>query len=146
MSANSAFQILTTTTGGGSHGPVQALVLKPLSEARAAATPQPKLAVNAVQLTHGAEAGPIQITPAQSSATSVQVLAPFAIAGIDFTPLFEIGSMRLEPTSAQVLLKVSSGSGQASSLDHLPPSFELTDVQVTSEGQISGFTLVPRAS
>jgi len=146
LSANIAFEILTATTGGGNHGPVQSLVLKPLSEARAAATPQPKLAVNAVQLTHGAEAGPIQITPAHTSATSVQVLATFAIAGIDFTPLFEIGSMRLEPTSAHVLLKLSPGAGQASSLEHLPPSFELTEVQVTPEGQISVFTLVPRAS
>lgn len=146
LSANIAFEILQTQTGGSSgHGPIQALVLKPLSEARAATTPQPKLAVNAVQLSQGAEgSAPIQITPAQNTSTSVQVLATFAIAGIDFTPLFEIGSMRLEPTTANVLLKLSQGAGAGGM--ELPPSFVLTDVEVGGDGQISSMLLVPRAA
>ena len=132
------------TGGGTGHGPVQSIVLKPLSEARAATTPQPKLAVNAVQLSQGSEgSAPIQITPAQSTLTSVQLLATFAIAGIDFTPLFEIGSMRLEPTTSSVLLRLSQGA-QASGME-LPPSFELMDVQVNGEGQINSMLLVPRA-
>ncbi len=145
LSANIAFEILAVQTGGGTgHGPVQSIVLKPLSEARAATTPQPKLAVNAVQLSQGSEgSAPIQITPAQSTSTSVQLLATFAIAGIDFTPLFEIGSMRLEPTTSSVLLRLSQGA-QASGME-LPPSFELMDVQVNGEGQINSMLLVPRA-
>ena len=136
LSANISFEIQTVQTGGA--GQIQTLVLKPLSGARADTTPHPKLQVDAVQLTRGVENAPIQITPAQTTSTAVQLLATYATAGIDFTPRFELATMRLEPSTRTVLLRLNQ-PGAA----ELPPAFEIANVQVGGDGQISLVQLTP---
>lgn len=136
LAANISFEIQSVQTGGD--GQIQSLVLKPLSQARADTTPQPRLQVDAVQLTRGTENAPIQITPAQATSTAVQLLTTYAIAGIDFTPNFEIGTMRLEPSTRTVMLRLNQPGGT-----ELPPAFEIANVQVGGDGQISLVQLTP---
>lgn len=136
LAANISFEIQSVQTGGD--GQIQSLVLKPLPAARADTTPQPKLQVDAVQLTRGEAAGPIQITPASSTSTAVQLLTTYAIAGIDFTPNFEIGTMRLEPVTRTVMLRLNQPGGA-----DLPPAFEIATVQLGADAQISMVQLTP---
>ena len=136
LAANISFEIQSVQTGGD--GQIQSLVLRPLLQARADTTPHAKLQVDAVQLTRGVEAGPIQITPASSTSTAVQLLTTYAIAGIDFTPNFEIGTMRLEPVTRTVMLRLNQPGGA-----DLPPAFEIASVQLGGDAQISMVQLTP---
>ncbi len=122
---------------------LKSIHLKLLGGAQAAATPQPKLQVNSVELTQAAEGAPISITPSDQTSTAVQLLATFTIAAMDFTPSFEIGSLRLEPTSNQVMLRLAPSSRPAA-LD-LPPSFDIATVQLGGDAQIAAVALTPSA-
>ncbi len=118
-----------------------AITLKPLQDAQAAAVPQSKLQVDAVQIGQGGDGAPISVTSSGAASTAVQLLATFSIAAMEFTPAFEIGLLRLEPTSNSVLLRLAPSTRPAS-LD-LPPSFEVANVTLGDNAQISGMKLTP---
>ena len=139
LAAGISFQIVTVELDGESH--LKSLLLKPLPNAQQAATPSPKLQVDAVNITQAAEGAPITISSSDQTSTAVQLLANFVIAAMDFTPSFEIGSLRLEPTSNSVLLRLAP-SQRPAALD-LPPSFEVANVQLAGDSQISGMRLTP---
>ena len=140
LAAGISFQIDRVELDGSK---IKAILLKLLGGAQAAATPQPKLQVNAVELSQAAEGAPISITPSDQTSTAVQLLATFTIAAMDFTPSFEIGSLRLEPTSNQVMLRLAPSSRPAA-LD-LPPSFDVSTVQLGGDAQIAAVALTPSA-
>ena len=117
-----------------------AITLKPLLDAQAAAVPNAKVQVDAVQIGQGGDGAPISVTSGAGH-SAVQLLATFTIAAMEFTPAFEIGLLRLEPTSNSVLLRLAPSSRPAS-LD-LPPSFEVTSVMLGDNAQISGMKLAP---
>jgi hypothetical protein len=121
---------------------LRSLLLKPLGQAQAASTPQSKLQVDAVQITQGGE-GAIQVTSSQSASTAVQLISLLTIASMEFTPSFEIGSLRLEPNSKSVQLRLAP-SQRAGALD-LPPSFEISSIQLGNEAQFSLLSLTPSA-
>ena len=139
LAAGISFQIDHVELDGGSH--LKTLHLKLLGGAQPAATPQPKLQVNSVELTQAAEGAPISITPSDQTSTAVQLLATFTIAAMEFTPSFEIGSLRLEPTSNQVMLRLAPSSRPAA-LD-LPPAFDVATVQLGGDAQIASMRLTP---
>ena len=93
---------------------LSAITLKPLQDAQAAAVPQSKLQVDAVQIGQGSDGAPISVTSSGAASTAVQLLATFTIAAMEFTPAFEIGLLRLEPTSNSVLLRLAPSSRPAS--------------------------------
>jgi hypothetical protein len=142
MAAGISFQIEKVELSEQSQ--VRSISLKPLGVAQPATIPQPKLQVDAIQLSQAGEGSPIQITPSQQTSTAVQFLATFTIASMEFTPAFEIGSLRLEPTSNSVSLRLAP-SQRAGNLE-LPPTFEMSNVQISPEGQISALTLTPTAA
>ena len=141
LAAGISFQIETVDLNESAH--VRSILLKPLPQAQAATTPQPKLQVDNVQLGQGTDGAPIQVTSSQGTSTAVQLLATCTIAAMDFTPAFEIGSLRLEPTSNFVLLR-SAPSQRPAALD-LPPSFEVANVQLEGNAQIASVRLTPSA-
>ena len=140
LAAGISFQIDTVELNEASH--VKSILLKPLQGGvQPAAVPQSKVQVDAVQISSGSEGAPISVTSSAGAATAVQLLATFSIAAMDFTPSFEIGSLRLEPTSNSVLLRLAPSSRPAA-LD-LPPSFEVDNVSLGDNAQISGMKLTP---
>ncbi len=142
LAAGISFQIEAVDLNESAH--IRSILLKPLPQAQAAATPQPKLQVDNVQLGQGSEGAPIQVTSSQGTSTAVQLLATCTIVAMDFTPSFEIGSLRLEPTSNFVLLR-SAPSQRPAALD-LPPSFEVANVQLEGNAQIASVRLTPGAA
>ena len=139
LAAGISFQIVTVELDGDAH--LKSLLLKPLPNAQQTATPSPKLQVDAVNITQAGEGAPITISSSDQTSTAVQLIANFAIAAMDFTPSFEIGSLRLEPTSNSVLLRLAP-SQRPAALD-LPPSFEVANVQMGGDAQITGMRLTP---
>ena len=139
LAAGISFQIETVDLDESAH--IRSILLKPLPQSQPAAVPQPKLQVDNVQLGQTTEGAPIQVTSSQGTSTAVQLLATCTIAAMDFTPAFEIGSLRLEPNSNFVLLR-SAPSQRPAALD-LPPSFEVAAVQLEGNAQISSVRLTP---
>ena len=139
LAAGISFQIDRVELDDDSH--LKSLSLKLLGGAQPAATPQPKLQVNAVELTQAAEGAPISITPSDQTSTAVQLLSTFTIAAMEFTPSFEIGSLRLEPSSHQVMLRLAPSSRPAA-LD-LPPAFDVATIQLGGDAQIAAMRLTP---
>ena len=140
MAAGISFKIERVEVGENAQ--VRSLLLRPLGVAQPATIPQPKLQIDAIQLSQATE-GPIQITPSQGTSTAVQFLATFTIASMEFTPAFEIGSLRLEPTSNVVMLRLAPS--QRTGVE-LPPTFEMSNVQIGSEAQLTAVTLTPVAA
>ena len=139
LAAGISFQIVTVELNEAAH--LKSILLKPLPQAQPATVPSQKLAVEHVQIAQASENAPISVTTSEATSTAVQLLADFTIAAMDFTPSFEIGSLRLEPTSNSVLLRLAP-SQRPAALD-LPPSFEVANVQLGNDAQLSGVRLTP---
>lgn len=134
-----SFQIEHVELDGNAH--LRSLLLKPLGEFREAATPLPKLQTGQVSLRSDDADAPISVTTSEQVSTVVQLVGTFTVAELDFTPAFEIGSLRLEPTSQTVLARVVP-SARAATRD-LPPSFEIAEIQIDDAAQIVGARLTP---
>ena len=122
---------------------LRSLVLRPLGDARPVAAPLPNLQVDGVAVTNTGDA-PITVTTGGGGATAVQLVGTFAVAGIDFSPAFEVETLRLEPTAQTALLRVVP-SERPTALD-LPPSFDFAEVRLGEGGQLDAVRLVPSAA
>ncbi len=142
LAAGISFQIEHVDLDGSAH--LKSILLKPLGESRSITAPLPKLQVDNVAVTGGGEGAPISVTTSEQASTAVQLFGTFTIAAMDFTPAFEIGSLRLEPNSNTVLLRVAPSS-RPTALD-LPPSFEIAAVQLGDGAQITGVRVTPSAA
>ncbi len=120
---------------------LKSIRLKPLDEARTAISPVSKLHVDAVAITGETEGAPITVTTSSVASTAVQLVGTFAITAMEFSPAFEIDSLRLELASEDVRLRVAPASGPGA--QEMPPSFEIAEVQLDEARQIRGARLVP---
>ena len=64
---------------------------------------------------------------------SVQVVAPFQIATVEFSPSFEISSIVLNSSSKQVSVQLPAAGGAAV---EGAPIFEIANLQLTGAGEI----------
>jgi hypothetical protein len=91
-------------------------------------------------LVSGFEAAPLQLTPSHQTQASVHLTAAFHITSVEFSPTFEIDAILLNSTSKTVAVQ-SPGVG-ATSFENAP-MFEITNVQVASNGEITMLQLNP---
>jgi len=138
LPANISFEIAAVKLIGAQ---IASWSLKPMGIAKPAPAPQSSLTVGGVAVT--TDAAPISVTSAAAGATAIQFVATGHIGGIDFTPTFEIGMLRLDSDSNSALLKLANPAGSAMAL---PPSFDIAKVETSAEGQITLITLTPGKS
>ena len=122
---------------------IRSLLLRPLGEVRPPVAPLPDLRVDGVALAGSGDA-PITVTTSGGGAAVVQLLGSFAVTGVDFSPGFEVESLRLEPASHAARLRVVP-SARPAALD-LPPSFDFAEVSLGEGARLDRVRLVPIAA
>ncbi len=137
MNLQVTFEIASVQLAGNSIGTLR---LTPSQQQRPGITSSPSFNIAGLQLVSGAESAPVQITPSQQGQASVHVTAAFQIATVEFSPSFEISSIILNSTSRKVSVQLP-GSGP--SAVEGAPVFEITSVQMGSNGEIGTMSLNP---
>jgi tetratricopeptide (TPR) repeat protein len=93
----------------------------------------PSFTVGGLQLVSDSAAAPLQLTPSQEGKAAVDVIAPFQIATVEFSPSFEISSIVLNSNSKQVSVQMPTAGGAAI---EGAPVFEISNLQLTGSGEI----------
>ncbi len=137
MNLQVTFEIASVQLAGNSIGTIR---LTPSQQQRPGISSSPAFNVAGLQLVSGAESAPVQITPSQQGQASVHVTAGFQIASVEFSPAFEIASIVLNSSSRNVSVQLP-GSGP--SAVEGAPVFEITNVQLGGNGEISTMNLNP---
>ena len=103
--------------------------LAPSQRRRSIIGPPLSFAVAGLKLVSNFEAAPVQVTPSQQA--YVVVSGGFEIAGVDFSPSFELTSIVLNSSAKEVAVQLPG----APSVDGTV-SFEIVHVQLGSSGEI----------
>jgi hypothetical protein len=103
--------------------------LAPSQRRRSIIGPPLSFAVAGLKLVSNFEAAPVQVTPSQQA--YVVVSGGFEIAGVDFSPSFELTSIVLNSSAKEVAVQLPG----APSVDGAV-SFEVVHVQLGSSGEI----------
>ena len=130
MNLQVTFEIARIQPAGGTLGSVR---LTPSQQQRPAVTGSPSFTVGGLHLVSDFAAAPLQLTPSQQGQASVQVVAPFQIATVEFSPSFEISSIVLNSNSKQVMVQLPSAAG---AVVEGAPMFEISNLQLTGSGEI----------
>jgi tetratricopeptide (TPR) repeat protein len=131
MNLQVTFEIASVQLAGNSIGMLR---LTPSQQQRPGITSSPSFNIAGLSLMQGADAAPVQLTPAQQGQASVLVTTGFQISTVEFSPSFDIASIILNATgrNAQVQLP---GTGPSSVEG--APTFEISNVQLGGAGEIS---------
>jgi tetratricopeptide (TPR) repeat protein len=130
MNLQVTFEIARIQPAGGTLGSVR---LTPSQQQRPTVVGSPSFTVGGLHLVSDFAAAPLQLTPSQQGQAAVQVVAPFQIATVEFSPSFEISSIVLNSNSKQVSVQLPSAGGAA--VDGAPV-FEISNLQLTGSGEI----------
>jgi len=130
MNLQVTFEIARIQPAGGTLGSVR---LTPSQQQRPTVVGSPSFTVGGLHLVSDFAAAPLQLTPSQQGQAAVQVVAPFQIATVEFSPSFEISSIVLNSNSKQVSVQMPSAGGAA--VDGAP-MFEISNLQLTGSGEI----------
>jgi tetratricopeptide (TPR) repeat protein len=133
------FEIAKIQAAAGSLGQLR---LNPSQQQKPATLATPSFNISGLQLVSGFESAPLQLTPSHQTQASVHLTAAFQIMSVEFSPTFEIGGIILNSTSKTVAVQLP-GAG-ASSVESAP-MFEITNVQMASNGEIAMLQLNPVA-
>ncbi len=130
MNLQVTFEIARIQPAGGTLGSVR---LTPSQQQRPSVVGSPSFTVGGLHLVSDFAAAPLQLTPSQQGQAAVQVVAPFQIATVEFSPSFEISSIVLNSNSKQVSVQLPSAGGAAV---EGAPTFEISNLQLTGSGEI----------
>ena len=130
MNLQVTFEIARIQPAGGTLGSVR---LTPSQQQRPTVVGSPSFTVGGLHLVSDFAAAPLQLTPSQQGQAAVQVVAPFQIATVEFSPSFEISSIVLNSNSKQVSVQMPSAGGAAV---EGAPMFEISNLQLTGSGEI----------
>ena len=124
------FEIARIQPAGGTLGSVR---LTPSQQQCPTVVGSPSFTVGGLHLVSDFAAAPLQLTPSQQGQATVQVVAPFQIANVEFSPSFEISSIVLNSNSNQVSVQMPSAGGAPV---EGAPVFEISNLQLTDSGEI----------
>src|SRR2546421_6558900 len=124
------FGIARIQPAGGTLGSVR---LTPSQQQRPTVVGSPSFTVGGLHLVSDFAAAPLQLTPSQQGQATVQVVAPFQIATVEFSPSFEISSIVLNSNSKQVSVQMPTAGGAPV---EGAPMFEISNLQLTGSGEI----------
>ena len=130
MNLQVTFEIARIQPAGGTLGSVR---LTPSQQQRPTVVGSPSFTVGGLHLVSDFAAAPLQLTPSQQGQATVQVVAPFQIATVEFSPSFEISSIVLNSNSKQVSVQMPTAGGAAV---EGAPMFEISNLQLTGSGEI----------
>jgi tetratricopeptide (TPR) repeat protein len=130
MNLQVTFEIARIQPAGGTLGSVR---LTPSQQQRPTVVGSPSFTVGGLHLVSDFAAAPLQLTPSQQGQAAVQVVAPFQIATVEFSPSFEISSIVLNSNSKQVSVQMPSAGGAPV---EGAPVFEISNLQLTGSGEI----------
>ncbi len=130
MNLDMTFEIAMIQAAGGTLGSVR---LTPSQQQRPTVVGSPSFTVGGLHLGSDFAAAPLQLTPSQQGQATVQVVAPFQIATVEFSPSFEISSIVLNSNSNQVSVQMPSAGGAPV---EGAPVFEISNLQLTDSGEI----------
>jgi tetratricopeptide (TPR) repeat protein len=130
MNLQVTFEIARIQPAGGTLGSVR---LTPSQQQRPTVVGSPSFTVGGLHLVSDFAAAPLQLTPSQQGQAAVQVVAPFQIATVEFSPSFEISSIVLNSNSKQVSVQLPNAGGVAV---EGAPTFEISNLQLTGSGEI----------
>ena len=139
MNLQVTFEVSSVQLAGNALGTIR---LTPSQQQKPSVITTPSFAIAGLQLVSGSESAPVQLTPSQQGQTSVHVTAAFQIATVEFSPSFEIASLILNSTSKRVSVQLP---GAGPSAIEGAPIFEMTNVQLTGNGDIGMVQLSPSA-
>ncbi len=137
MNLQVTFEVATVQLSGNSIGMIR---LTPSQQQRPGVTTSPSFNISGLQLVTGSDAAPVQLTPSQQGQASVHLTAGFQIATVEFSPSFEIASIILNATSKNASVQLP---GTGPSAIEGAPVFEITNVQLGGNGEISMVQLNP---
>jgi len=140
MNLQVTFEVATVQLTGNSIGMIR---LTPSQQQRPGIISSPSFNIAGLQLVSGSESAPVQLTPSQQGQASVHVTGAFQIATVEFSPSFEIASIVLNSTSKTVSVQLP-GSGP--SAVEGAPTFDITNVQLAGNGEMSMMQLNPHAA
>ena len=130
MNLQVTFEIARIQPAGGTLGSVR---LTPSQQQRPTVVGSPSFTVGGLHLVSDFAAAPLQLTPSQQGQAAVQVVAPFQIATVEFSPSFEISSIVLNSNSKQVSVQMPTAGGAPV---EGAPVFEISNLQLTGSGEI----------
>jgi hypothetical protein len=130
MNLQVTFEIARIQPAGGTLGSVR---LTPSQQQRPTVVGSPSFTVGGLHLVSDFAAAPLQLTPSQQGQAAVQVIAPFQIATVEFSPSFEISSIVLNSNSKQVSVQMPTAGGAPV---EGAPVFEISNLQLTGSGEI----------
>jgi tetratricopeptide (TPR) repeat protein len=130
MNLQVTFEIARIQPAGGTLGSVR---LTPSQQQRPTVVGSPSFTVGGLHLVSDFAAAPLQLTPSQQGQAAVQVVAPFQIATVEFSPSFEISSIVLNSNSKQVSVQMPTAGGAPV---EGAPMFEISNLQLTGSGEI----------
>src|SRR5438034_3397137 len=133
------FEIAKIQAAPGSLGQLR---VSPSQQQRPATLATPSFNISGLQLVSGFESAPLQLTPSHQTQASVHLTAAFQITSVEFSPTLEIAGIILNSISMTVAVQLP-GAG-ASSVENAP-MFEITNVQMASNGEIAMLQLNPVA-
>jgi hypothetical protein len=126
-----AFEIANLQPAGDAFGSIQVVASR---QEKPMAGGSPSFASAGLQFVPNLEAAPIWLTPSQQGQAPVRVTAAFQISAIQFSPSFEIASVRLNSSSSRVRVRLP---GLDSSSAEGAPMFEIANLQLSESGGIS---------
>jgi len=127
----------------GAQGSLGQMRLVPSQQQKPATLATPSFNISGLQLVTGFESAPLQLTPTHQTQASVHLTAAFQIMSVEFSPTFEIAAILLNASSKTVAVQLP-GAG-ATSLESAPV-FEITNVQMASNGEIALLQLNPASA
>jgi len=130
MNLDMTFEIARIQAAGGTLGSVR---LTPSQQQRPTVVGSPSFTVGGLHLGSDFAAAPLQLTPSQQGQATVQVVAPFQIATVEFSPSFEISSIVLNSNSNQVSVQMPSAGGAPV---EGAPVCEISNLQLTDSGEV----------
>jgi predicted Zn-dependent protease len=131
------FEIAKVQPAPGSLGQIR---LSPSAQQKPATLNSPSFNISGLQVVSGFEQAPLQLTPSQQGQASVHLTAAFQITTVEFSPTFEIAAMILNSSAKTVSVQLPGAGGSAGDNG---PLFEITNVQLSANGEISMLQLNP---
>ena len=114
--------------------------LNPSQQQKPAMLASPTFSIAGLQIVSGFEGAPVQLTPQQQGQASIQLTAAFQITTVEFSPSFDISAIILSATSKTVSVQLPGAGGSA--IENAPV-FEITNVQLTGNGDVAMLQLNP---
>ncbi len=131
------FEIAKVQPAPGSLGQIR---LSPSQQQKPATLNTPSFNVSGLQVVSGFEDAPLQLTPSQQGQASVHLTAAFQITTVEFSPTFDVAAMILNSSAKTVSVQLPAAVGGSGDNG---PLFEITNVQLTANGEIGMLQLNP---